>query len=132
MLKEGMAKAQIVTVLQRYAHDIHRISALIPQGGGTTAQEAQSRLKRLKDAIHSDYKHRHAIVRSAQLIPLEQANLARAIRDVFFALQAIGVNTNPGREWRNALYGADMDIQRYLAELRGPEKSVESETTDWL
>ena len=131
MLKEGMAKAQIVTVLQRYAHDINRISALIAQGGGT-AQEAQSRLKQLKDAIHSDYKHRHAIARSTQLTPLEQANLARAIRDVFFALQAIGVNTNPGREWRNALYSADMDMQRYLAELRGPEKSVESETTDWL
>jgi hypothetical protein len=130
MLKEGMTKAQIVTVLQRYGHDINRISALIPPGGGTTAQEAQSRLKQLKDAIHSDYKHRYAIARSAQLIELEQANLARAIRDVFFALQAIGVNTHPGREWRNALYGADMDIQRYLAELRGP--SVESDTIDWL
>jgi hypothetical protein len=128
MLKEGMAKAQIVTVLQRYAHHINRISALIPQGGGA-AQEAQSRLKQLKDAIHSDYKHRHAIARSAQLTPLEQANLGHTIRDVFFALQAIGVNTEPGREWRNALYRADMEIQRYLAELRGP--SIETET-DWL
>ena len=130
MLKEGMAKAQIVTVLQRYAHDIHRISALIPQAGGP-AQEAQSKLKQLKDALHSDYKHRYPIARSAQLTPLEQANLARAIRDVFFALQEIGVNTNPGREWRSALYRADMDIERSLAELRGPEKSVESVTTDW-
>ena len=128
MLKEGMAKAEIVTVLRRYAYDINRISALMPDGG--TAKDAQSRLKQLKDAIHSDYKHRHAIVRSTQLTPLEQANLARTIRDVFFALQAIGVNTNPGREWRNALYGADMDIQRYLVELRGP--SVDSETADWL
>ena len=34
MLKEGMARAQIVTVPQRYAHDINRISALIPQDGG--------------------------------------------------------------------------------------------------
>ena len=132
MLKEGMAKAQIVTVLQRYAHDINRISALIPQGGGTTAQEAQSRLKQLKDAIHSDYKHRHAIARSAQLTPLEQANLARAIGDMFSALQTIGVNTNPGREWRNALYGADMCLQRYLTEVRGLDKSVESDTTEWL
>ena len=128
MLKEGMAKAEIVTVLQRYAYDINRISALIPGGG--TAKEAQSRLKQLKDAIHSDYKHRHAIARSTQLTPLEQANLARTIPDVFFALQAIGVNTNPGREWRNALYGADMYIQRYLTELRGP--SVESDTAEWL
>jgi len=130
MLKEGMAKAHIVTVLQRYAHDINRISALIPQGGGTTAQRAQSRLKQLKDAIHSDYKHRHAIVRSTQLTPLEQANLARTIRDVFFALQAIGVNTNPGREWRNALYGADMEIQRYVAELRGPSVEADGEDSD--
>ena len=130
MLKEGMAKAHIVTVLQRYAHDIKRISALIPQGGGTTAQKAQSRLKQLKDAIHSDYKHRHAIVRSTQLTPLEQANLARTIRDVFFALQAIGVNTNPGREWRNALYGADMEIQRYVAELRGPSVEADGEDSD--
>ena len=126
-----MAKAQIVTVLQRYAYDIHRISALIPQAGGA-AQEAQSKLKQLKDALHSDYKHRYPIARSAQLTPLEQANLARAIRDVFLALQEIGVNTNPGREWRSALYRADMDIERYLAELRGPEKSVGSVTTDWV
>jgi hypothetical protein len=129
MLKEGMAKAQVVAVLQHYAHDINRVSALTPQGGGA-AKRAQSRLKQLKDAIHSDYKHRHAIARSAQLTPLEQANLAHTIRDVFFALQAIGVNTEPGREWRNALYGADMGIQRYLAELRGP--SVESDITEWI
>ena len=132
MLKEGMAKAHIVTVLQRYAHDIKRISALVPQGGGTTAQKAQSRLKQLKDAIHSDYKHRHAIARTAQLTPLEQLNLADAILDVFFALQTIGVNTNPGREWRNALYGADTYIQRYLTELREPETSIESDITEWL
>ena len=132
MLKEGMAKAHIVTVLQRYAHDIKRISALVPQGGGTTAQKAQSRLKQLKDAIHTDYKHCHAIARTAQLTPLEQLNLAHAILDVFFALQTIGVNTNPGREWRNALYGADTYIQRYLTELREPETSIESDITEWL
>jgi hypothetical protein len=126
MLKEGMAKAQIVAVLQGYAYDINRIFALIPQGSGK-GKEAQSRLRELKNALHSDYKHRHAIVRSTQLTPLEQASLTRAIRDVFFALQAIGVNTNPGTEWRNALFGADTEIQRYLAELHGPEKKrVES------
>ena len=130
MLKEGMAKAEIVTVLRRYAYDINRIAALMPDSG--TAKDAQSKLKQLKDAIHSDYKHRHAIARTAQLTPLEQSNLARAIPDVFFALQAIGVNTNPGREWRNALYGADMYIQPYLTELREPETSVESDTTEWL
>ena len=102
----------------------------MPDGG--TAKDAQSRLKQLKDAIHSDYKHRHAIARTAQLTPLEQSNLARAILDVFSALQAIGVNTTPGREWRNALYGADMYIQRYLTEFRDPEKSVESDITEWL
>jgi len=128
MLKEGMAKAEIVTVLRRYAYDINRISALMPDSG--TAKDAQSKLKQLKDAIHSDYKHRHAIVRSSQLTPLEQANLARTIRDVFFALQAIGVNTNPGREWRNALYGADMEIQRYVAELRGPSVEADGEDSD--
>ena len=130
MLKEGMAKAEIVTVLRRYAYDINRISALMPDGG--TAKDAQSRLKQLKDAIHSDYKHRNAITRSAQLTPLEQSNLASAILDVFSALQAIGVNTTPGREWRNALYAADMYLQRHLNELRDPEKSVESDTTEWL
>ena len=130
MLTEGMAKAQIVTVLRGYAHDINRISALMPHGG--TPKEAQSRLKQLKDAIHSDYKHRYAIARSTQLTPLEQANLARAIRDVFFTLQAIGVNTTPGREWRNALYGADLCIHRFLTELRGHENSVESDITEWL
>ena len=130
MLKEGMAKAEIVTVLRRYAYDINRISALMPDSG--TAKDAQSRLKDLKNAIHSDYKHRNVITRSAQLTPLEQSNLASAILDVFSALQSIGVNTTPGREWRNALYGADMYIQRYLNELRDSEKSVESDTTEWL
>jgi len=130
MLTEGMAKNQIVTVLRRYAYDINRISALMPDGG--TAKEAQSRLKQLKDAIHSDYKQRHAIARTAQLTPLEQSNLARAILDVFSTLQAIGVNTTPGREWRNALYGAEMYIQRYLTEFRDPETSVESDITEWL
>ena len=130
MLKEGMAKAEIVTVLRRYAYDINRISALMADGG--TAKDAQSGLKQLKDAIHSDYKQRNAITRSDQLSPLEQSNLASAILDVFSALQSIGVNTTPGREWRNALYGADMHIQRYLNELRDSEKSVESDTTEWL
>jgi hypothetical protein len=130
MLTEGMAKAQIVSVLRGYAHDINRISALMPHGG--TAKDAQSRLKQLKDAIHSDYKHRYAIARSTQLTPLEQVSLAHAIRDVFFNLQAIGVNTTPGREWRNALYGADMCMQRYLTELCGPEESVEPDITVWL
>ena len=69
MLKEGMAKAEIVTVLRRYAYDINQISALMPDSG--TARDAQSRLKQLKDAIHSDYKHRHAIARTAQLTPLD-------------------------------------------------------------
>ena len=130
MLKEGMAKPEIVTVLRRYAYDINRISALMPDGA--TAKDAQSTLKQLKDAIHSDYKQRHAIARTAQLTPLEQSKLARAILDVFSALQAIGVNTTPGREWRNALYGADMYIQRYLTEFRDSEKSVESDSTEWL
>ena len=130
MLKEGMPKAQIVAVLQGYAYDINRIFALIPQGSGG-AKEAQPRLKQLKNAIHSDYKHRHAIAQSTQLTPLEQANLTRAIRDVFFALQAIGVNTIPDTEWRNALFGADTEIQRYLAELRGPEKK-RVESVDWF
>ena len=80
MIKEGMEKAQIAAVLQGYAYDINRISALMPDGG--TAKDAQSRLKQLKDAIHSDYKHRNAITRSAQLTPLEQSNLASAILDV--------------------------------------------------
>ena len=130
MLKEGMAKAEIVAVLRRYAYDINRISALMADGG--TAKDAQSGLKQLKDAIHSDYKQRNAITRSAQLSPLEQSNLASAILDVFFALQAIGVNTTPGREWRNALYGADMRIQRYLTEFRDPEEGVASDITEWL
>ncbi len=131
MLKEGMAKEQIAAVLQGYAHDINRIFALIPQGSGA-AREAQSKLTQLKNAVHSDYKHRHTIARSTPLTPLEQTNLDRAIRDVFFALQAIGVNSNPSAEWRSALYGADTEIQRYLAEIRGPEKGVEPVATDWF
>lgn len=131
MLKEGMAKAQIVAVLQGYAYDVNRIVAVIPQGS-RAAREAQSRLKQLKNAVHSDYKHRYAIAHSCQLTELEQANLARAIRDVFFALQGIGVNSNPGTEWRNALFDVDINIQRCLSELHPPEKHVESVTTDWF
>ena len=131
MLKEEMAKAQIEAVLQAYAYDINRIIALVPQGGGAT-REAQSKLGQIKNAIHSDYKHRYAIARSTQLAPAEQALLARAIRDMFFAVQAIGVNSNPSAEWRTALSSADTDIQRCLSELRGPEKPVESVTEDWL
>ena len=129
MLKEEMAKAQIEAVLQAYAYDINRIIALVPQGAAS--REAQSKLGQLKNAIHSDYKHRYAIARSTQLTPAEQALLARAIRDMFFAVQAIGVNSNPSVEWRTALTSADTDIQRCLAQLRGPEKPVESVTTDW-
>jgi len=131
MLKEEMAKAQIEAVLQAYAYDINRIIALVPQGGGAN-KEAQSKLGQLKNAIHSDYKHRYAIARSTQLTPAEQALLARAIRDMFFAVQAIGVNSNPSVEWRTALSSVDTDIQRCLAELRDPEKPVESVTTDWF
>ncbi len=130
MLREGMDKALIVAVLEGYTHDINRIVALIPHKGAV--KKAQSSLLQLKNAIHSDYKHRQAIVRSTQLTPLEQENLARAILDVFFVLQDIGVNTNPGTEWRKALFAADMDIQRCLAEFRGPEKRVESGATDCL
>jgi hypothetical protein len=67
--------------------------------------------------------------------PQEQANLERSIRDMFFAIQAIGVNTNPGPEWRSALFRADLEIERCLAELQDPVKTrVESvaTTTDWL
>jgi len=131
MIKEGMEKAQIAAVLQGYAYDINRIVVLIPQGSGA-AKEAQSKLKHLKDAAHSDYKHRYAIARNPQLTEREQASLARAIRDVFFAIQAIGVNSNPSAEWRNALFGADLDIQRCLTDLQGPEKVVEPATTDWF
>ena len=131
MIKEGMEKAQIAAVLQGYAHDINRIGVLIPQGSGA-AKEAQSRLKKLKDAVHSDYNHRHALARNPQLTEREQSSLARTIRDVFFAIQAIGVNSNPSAEWRNALFGADLDIQRCLADLQGLEKVVEPATTDWL
>jgi hypothetical protein len=49
---------------------------------------------------------------------------------VFFALQAIGVNSNPSTEWRNALFAADMDIQRCVARLNGLEERAESVTTD--
>ena len=132
MLKDGMAKAQIVAALRVYTHDIDRIVDLIPFGNA--AKEAQSRLKQLKTATHSNYKHRHSIVSSTQLTPREQANLERSIRDMFFALQAIGVNTNPSTEWRSALFQADMDIERCLAKLQDPVKTrVESvATTDWL
>ena len=131
MIKEGMEKAQIAAVLQGYAYDINRIGVLIPQGSGA-AREAQSKFKKLKDAVHSDYKHRLAIARNPQLTAREQASLARTIRDVFFAIQGIGVNSNPSAEWRNALFGADLDIQRCLADLQGLEKVVEPATTDWL
>ena len=132
MLKDGMAKAQIVAALRVYTNDIDRIVDLIPFRNA--AKEAQSRLKQLKTATHGNYKHRHSIVSSTQLTPREQANLERSIRDTFFALQAIGVNTNPSTEWRSALFQADMDIERCLAKLQDPVKTrVESvATTDWL
>ena len=131
MLREGMAKAQIVAVLQGYAYDISRICALIPQGGGARRQ-AQSRLSQLKHAVHSDYKQRSAIAPSPQLTPLEQDNLARAINDVYFALQALGVNSNPDTEWRKALFSADMDIQRCLSQLQGSEVRAETASSDWF
>ena len=87
MLEQGMAKDQIVAVLQGYTHDINRIVALIPHSGAV--KKAQSALQQLKNAIHSDYKHRHAIVRSTQLTPLEQENLTRAIVDVFYACKIL-------------------------------------------
>src|SRR5262245_36504810 len=111
MLEEGMPRAQIVAVLQGYAYEITRIVALIPQGSGA-ATLAQARLKQLKDAVHGDFKHRHAVARSAQLTSVEKANLNRAINDVYCALQAIGVNTMPSPDWRNALFVADKNIQR--------------------
>jgi hypothetical protein len=132
MLKEGMDKAQIVAVLQGYAYDISRIFALIPQGSGA-AKQAQARLSDLKHAVHSDYKQRYAIARSTQLTPLEQKHLAGAINDVFFSLQALGVNSNPSTEWRNALFSADMDIQRCLSQLHTPEaQAAHSVSTDWF
>ena len=133
MLKEGMAKSQIVAVLQGYVYDISRISALIPQGGGARRQ-AQSRLSQLKHAVHSDYKQRYAIARSPQLTPLEQKNLARGINDMFVALQALGVNSNPDTEWRNALFAADIRIQRCLAELQVSAARAETvgSSSDWL
>jgi hypothetical protein len=131
MLKDGMPKAQIVAVLQGYAHDVNRIVALVPMGAGA-ARDAQLRLKELKTAIHGDYKHRHALTRSTDLTPAEQASLERAIREVFFALQDIGVNSNPGREWSHALFAADVDIQRCIAVLQGATQRSESATTDWF
>ena len=122
MLKDGMAKAQIVAALQGYTNDIDRIVALIPLSNG--AKEAQSRLKQLKTATHGDYKHRHSIVSSTQLTPLEQANLERSIRDMFFALQAIGVNTNPSPEWRSALFRADLEIERLLGRAPRPRENA--------
>ena len=133
MLKDGMAKAQIVAALRVYTNDIDRIVDLIPFRNA--AKEAQSRLKQLKTASHSNYKHRHSIVSSTQLTLQEQASLERSLRDMFFALQAIGVNTNPSPEWRSALFGADLEIERCLSALQDPVKRrVESvaTTTDWL
>lgn len=129
MLREGMARAQIAAVLQGYAYDISRIFVLIPQGVGA-AKEAQSRLSQLKHPVHSDYKQRYAIARSTELTPLEQKNLARTINDVFSSLQGLGVNSNPSTEWRNALFSADMDIQRCLSQLQGSEQRAESVSTD--
>jgi hypothetical protein len=130
MLKDGMTRAQIVAALQGYAYDIDRIVALIPFGNG--AKEAQSRLKQLKTATHGDYKHRHSIASSTQLTPQEQANLERSIRDMFSAIQAIGVNTNPGPEWRSALFQADLEIERCLAKLQDPVKTRVESVEDWL
>lgn len=121
MLKQAMAKAQIVATLQGYSYDISRIFVLIPQGIGA-ARQAQSRLRQLKTAIHSDYKQRHSIARGTDLTPLEQASLERGITDVFFALQGIGVNSNPSAEWRRALYTADRDLQRCLSDLQPSEE----------
>ena len=87
MLKDGMAKAQIVAALRVYTNDIDRIVDLIPFRNA--AKEAQSRLKQLKTATHSNYKHRRSIVSSTQLTPREQANLERSIRDMFFALRQL-------------------------------------------
>jgi hypothetical protein len=117
MLKQAMPKAQIVATLQGYGYEISRIFVLIPQGSGA-ARQAQSRLRQLKTAIHSDYKQRHSLARGTELTPREQASLTRGISDVFFALQAIGVNSIPSAEWRNALYSADRDLQRCLSELQ--------------
>jgi hypothetical protein len=130
MLNEGMDKGQIVAVLQAYAYDISRISALIPHGSGA-AKEAQAKLRQLKTAIHNDFKHRHTIARSTHLTPGEQASLERSIRDLFFALQGLGVNSNPSAEWRHALFSADLDIQRCLASLHVPQQATES-TSEWF
>jgi hypothetical protein len=124
MLKEGMTKAQVVAVLQGYAYDMNRIVVLVPHGAGA-AKQAQLRLKELKNAVHSDFKHRHTIAPSTKLTPMQQAKLVRTIQDVFAALQGIGVNTIPNAEWRSALFGAELDLQGYLADLRDPEESVE-------
>jgi hypothetical protein len=130
MLKEGMARQQIVAVLQGYTHDINRIVTLIPHGSGAAAG-AQARLKQLKTAIHNDFKHRYAIARNPELSPAEQAKLAHTIREVFAAVQAIGVNTNPSAEWRSALFAADLDITRLLSQLHGVE-AAETTTSDWF
>ena len=130
-LKEGMAKAEIVTVLQRYAYDINRISALMPDSG--TAKDAQSKLKQLKDAIHSDYKQRHAIARTAQLTPLEQSNLARAIPRC--VLRPSGNRRQYDTRAGSGATHCTVPICIYSAtwtELREPETSVESDTTEWL
>ena len=130
MLKEGMARQQIVAVLQGYTYDINRIVVLVPHGSGA-AKEAQAKLKQLKTAVHNDFKHRYAIARNAQLSPSEQAKLAHTIREVFAALQAIGVNTTPNAEWRSALFAADLDIQRLVSQLHGVE-AAETTTSDWF
>ena len=124
MLKEGMSKEQVVAVLQGYAYDINRIVTLVPQGAGAATQ-AQARLKTLKNAVHSDFKHRHAIAPSTRLTSVQQARLVRLVQDVFAALQGIGVNTIPNAEWRSALFGAELDLQSFLTEVRDPEESVE-------
>ena len=130
MLNQGMAKAQIVAVLQGYAYDISRLSALLSQGSGS--REAQSRLRELKNAVHNDYKHRYSIARSTDLTDLEQETLTRAIREVFFALQGIGVNSTPTAEWRSALFAADIDLQRCLADLSEQKERANAITTDWF
>jgi hypothetical protein len=121
MLKQSMAKTQILATLQGYSYEINRIFVLIPQGSGA-ARQAQFQLKALKNAVHSDYKQRHALVRGTELTPREQASLTRGITDVYFALQGIGVNSNPSTEWRNALFSAEQDLQRCLAELQPSEE----------
>ena len=129
MLKEAMDKVQIVAVLQGYAHDINRISALVSQGSG--AREAQVKLKQLKNAVHNDYKHRYGIARSTQLTENEQEHLTRGVRDVFFALQDISVNSTPSSAWRSALFAADLELQRCLTDLISQTERATT-TTDWF